>query len=444
MSAVFPRHTKSEFPIATSANGVYLYDAAGKAYLDGSGGAAVSCLGHGDVDVVSAVKKQMDTLAFAHTGFFSSEAAEALAEKLIEHAPAGMERVYQVSGGSEAMEASLKLARQYFLEVGQPQRQHVIARQQSYHGNTLGALATGGNQFRRIQFEPMLMNVSHIPPCYEYRHRAEGESETEYGLRAANELEKEIQRLGEDKVMAFVAETVVGATVGALPPVAGYFKRIREICDQYGILLILDEVMCGMGRTGTLFACEQEGITPDIIAVAKGLGAGYQPVGAMLCSGDVYAAIEQGSGFFQHGHTYLGHPAASAAALAVLTKLTDGGLVQRCAKRSTVFQSALSDVFGEHPHVGDIRGRGLFWGLEIVKDRQTKEPFASDAMLHAKIKKAAMQEGLICYPGGGTIDGKRGDHILFAPAFIIEHQHIDELVDKFSRALTVALKTVGH
>lgn len=439
MSAVFPRHTKSDFPVATRASGVYIYDASGKQYLDGSGGAAVSCLGHADPDVIDAIKQQIDALAFAHTGFFTSEAAESLAEKLIQHAPAGMERVYQVSGGSEAMEAALKLARQYYLEIEQPQRQHVIARQQSYHGNTLGALATGGNQWRRQQFEPMLMNAQHVSPCYEYRNRAEGETAEEYGLRVANELETAIQQLGDDTVMAFVAETVVGATAGALTAVPGYFKRVREICDRYGILLILDEVMCGMGRTGTLFACEQEGITPDIIAVAKGLGAGYQPVGAMLCTGKIYNAIESGSGFFQHGHTYLGHPVASAAALAVLTKLTDGNLVQQCAQRGEKLENALFQTFGQHPHVGDIRGRGLFRGLEIVQNRETKQPFDPAQSIHSRIKKAAMNEGLICYPNGGTIDGKHGDHVLLAPAFIINDSQIQELVEKLHRAIDTAI-----
>ncbi|MBU4528008.1 MAG: aspartate aminotransferase family protein [Desulfomicrobium sp.] len=435
MSHIFPRHTKAILPTVFRGEGVYLYDQSGKAYLDGSGGAAVSCLGHGDVDVTHAIKAQLDRVAFAHTSFFTSEPAEQLADKLIAHAPQGIDRVYLVSGGSEAMEAALKLARQYFVEIGQPQRRHVIARQQSYHGNTLGALATGGNEWRRAPFAPLMVETSHVSPCFEYRGRRDDESAAHYGLRVANELETEIQRLGEDTVFAFVAEPVVGATAGAVPPVDGYFRRIRDICDKYGVLLILDEVMCGMGRTGTLFACEQEGISPDIVAVAKGLGAGYQPIGAMLCSARIYAAFEAGSGFFQHGHTYVGHPVASAAALAVLTKLTDGGLVKRAAEMGERLNDALVSAFGQHPHVGDIRGRGMFRALEIVRDRDTKEPFAPELAKHKALKAAAFEAGLICYPMGGTIDGKRGDHILLAPPFILEDRHIDEIVTKLQIAI---------
>ena len=435
MSHVFPRHTKSALPTVAGGKGVYLYDQSGKAYFDGSGGAAVSCLGHGDEDVIDAIKAQLDTVAFAHTSFFTSEPAERLAEKLIAHAPAGIDRVYLVSGGSEAMEAALKLARQYFVEIGEPQRRHVIARRQSYHGNTLGALATGGNEWRRAPFAPLMVETTHISPCFEYRGRHADETSFEYGQRVANELESEIQRLGEDSVFAFVAEPVVGATAGAVPAVEGYFKRIREICDRYGVLLILDEVMCGMGRTGTLFASEQDGVVPDIVAVAKGLGAGYQPIGAMLCSARIYAAIEAGSGFFQHGHTYVGHPTASAGSLAVLTKLTDGGLVDRCAALGETLQSALVDAFGQHPHIGDIRGRGLFRGIEIVEDRATKRPFAPERAVNKALKKATFEAGLICYPMGGTIDGRQGDHILLAPPFIMDDTHVEEIVGKLKTAL---------
>ena len=435
MSHIFPRHTKSDLPTVSRGEGVYLYDQTGKQYFDGSGGAAVSCLGHGDPDVTDAIKAQLDTVAFAHTSFFTSDPAEQLADKLIEHAPAGIDRVYLVSGGSEAMEAALKLARQYYVEIGQPQRGHVIARRQSYHGNTLGALAAGGNEWRRAPFAPLMVQTSHISPCFEYRGKTGDETAPDYGLRVANELEAEILRLGEDTVMAFVAEPVVGATAGAVPAVEGYFTRIREICDQYGVLLILDEVMCGMGRTGTLFACEQDKVRPDIVAIAKGLGAGYQPIGAMLCSANIYAAIEDGSGFFQHGHTYVGHPTACAAGLAVLTKLTDGGLVQRSAALGDQLQDALEQAFGQHPHIGDIRGRGLFRGMEFVQKRETKEPFAPERALHKALKAAAFEAGLICYPMGGTIDGKRGDHILLAPPFIMDTTHIDEIVSKLATAI---------
>ncbi|MEO0391768.1 MAG: aspartate aminotransferase family protein [Pseudomonadota bacterium] len=434
MSHVFPRHNKHQPPTALRGDGVYLYDQYGKAYLDGSGGAAVSCLGHNDPDVIKAIQDQVGHMAYAHTGFFTSEPAEALAVLLITHAPKGMGRVYFTSGGSEAVEAGLKLARQYHLERGEDSRHRFIARRQSYHGNTLGALAVSGNQWRRKPFDPMLIAVSHIAPCYEYRDRGEGESQAAYGQRVADELEAEILRLGPETVAAFIAEPVVGATAGAVPAVPGYFKRIREICDQHGVLLILDEVMCGMGRTGHFFAAAEDGVVPDIITIAKGLGAGYQPIGAMLCHERVYDAITEGSGFFQHGHTYIGHPTACAAARVVVEKLTGQGAGPALTERSRVMgerlQAALTDAFGQHPHIGDIRGRGLFRGLEVVADRERKQPFDPARAVHKACKAASFEAGLICYPMGGTIDGQRGDHILLAPPFILENQHIDEIVEK--------------
>lgn len=435
MSHVFPRHTKANLPIVSHGEGVYLYDKNGKQYFDGSGGAAVSCLGHGDRDIIDAIKAQLDTAAYAHTSFLTSQPAEDLADKLIELAPPYIDRVYFVSGGSEAVESALKLARQYFWEKGETKRKYFIARRQSYHGNTLAALATGGNEWRRAPFSPLMIETSHIAPCFDYRERKDDETLSEYALRAANELETEILRLGAENVIAFVAEPVVGATLGAVPPVEGYFKRVREICDQYGILLILDEVMCGMGRTGTMFASEQEGISPDIVTIAKGLGAGYQPIGAMLCTAEIYSTIENGSGFFQHGHTYIGHPTACAASLAVVNKLVDHQLVERCAQMGEKLHTALRSTFSQHPHIGNIRGRGLFRGLEIVEDRESKKPFAPERAVHKKIKNAAMDAGLFCYPMGGTVDGVHGDHILLAPPFILEDSHIDEITDKLSLAI---------
>ncbi|UWQ80064.1 aspartate aminotransferase family protein [Leisingera sp. S132] len=439
MSHVFPRHTKASLPTAVAGDGCYLIDADGKRYFDGSGGAAVSCLGHSDAGVIRAVQDQVAKLAFAHTGFMTSDPAEELADLLVANAPGDIDRVYFVSGGSEATEAAIKLARQYYLERGEPQRRRIIARKQSYHGNTLGALAAGGNEWRRTQFAPLLIDISHISPCYEYIGRAEGESSHDYGQRVANELEEEILRLGPDTVMAFMAEPVVGATSGAVPAVDGYFKRIREICDKYGVLLILDEVMCGMGRTGHLFACEADGVAPDILCIAKGLGAGYQPIGAMLCTRQIYEAIEGGSGFFQHGHTYIGHPVATAAGLAVVKAMLERGLVQRCAEMGDKLQAALEDRFGQHSNIGDIRGRGLFRGVELVVDRDTKTPFDPALGLAGKIKKAAFQAGLICYPMSGTRDGRNGDHILLAPPFIISEEQIIEMVDKLETAITQCL-----
>ena len=440
-SHIFGRSCTASLPTAVSGDGCWIIDSSGKRYLDGSGGAAVSCLGHSDPDVRAAIHAQLDQLAFAHTGFFTSEAAERLADLLIEQAPPGIERVYLGSGGSEAVEAAIKLARQYVLEIGEPERRHIIARRQSYHGNTLGALATGGNAWRREKYAPLLIETHHISPCYEYRGRNENESAKDYGRRVANELENEIQRLGPDTVLAFVAEPVVGATAGAVPAVPGYFKRVREICDQYGVLLILDEVMCGMGRTGTFFACEQDGVAPDITTVAKGLGAGYAPIGAMLCSGAIYDSIASGSGSFQHGHTYHGHPLAAAAGAAVVTALRDRNLVQRAARMGETLHAALTSRLGQHPHVGDIRGRGMFRGIELVEDREGKKSFDPDLKIAAKVKKAAQELGLIIYPASGTIDGKHGDHILIAPPFIISEGEIMELTDRCAAAIELAVSS---
>jgi len=439
MSHIFPRHTRQAPPVAVGGKGCYLIDSAGKRYLDGSGGAAVSCLGHGDPAITEAIKTQLDALAFAHTGFFTSEPAEALADLLIAHAPGGLDRVYLVSGGSEATEAAIKLARQYWVEKGEPKRSKLIARKQSYHGNTIGALSAGGNEWRRAQFAPLLLDVSHIDPCYAYRYKRDDENLEDYGLRAANALEAEIQRLGPETVMAFMAEPVVGATAGALTAAPGYFTRIREICDAYGVLLILDEVMCGMGRTGSLFACEQDGISPDVLCIAKGLGAGYQPIGAMLCSAEIYNAIAEGSGFFQHGHTYIGHPTAAAAGRAVVSALLERNLIPRVGVQGEKLHDRLTDRFGQNPHIGDLRGRGLFRGIEIVEDRETKAPFDPGRGVAAKIKKAAFDAGLICYPMSGTIDGRTGDHILLAPPFIIEDDQLDELVDKLDTAICAVI-----
>ncbi|MBT3593208.1 aspartate aminotransferase family protein [Amylibacter sp.] len=437
MSNVFPRQITNPPIRAVSSEGCYIIDENGTQYFDGSGGAAVSCLGHDDPDVIKAIQDQTSKMAFAHTGFFSSDPAEELAELLIKHAPGELDRVYFVSGGSEAIEAALKLARQFHVENGEPSRHHIIARKQSYHGNTLGALAAGGNKWRRNQFEPILIDASHIAPCYEYVDKTKEETSYDYGQRVAQELEDEILRLGYDKVMAFIVEPVVGATMGAVPAVPGYFKRVRDICDKYGVLLILDEVMCGMGRTGHLFASEFDGISPDILCIAKGLGAGYQPIGAMLCSKNIYDVIGNGSGFFQHGHTYMGHPVACAAGLAVLKAILSRNLLKSINKKSDQLLYSLKTQLAHNPYVGDIRGRGLFIGIEIVKNLETKKPFAPDLKIASSIKYAAFKAGLICYPMSGTRDGKWGDHILLAPPFIMNESQIIELVDKVSIALKV-------
>ncbi len=438
---VFHRHLHHTPPVATSGHGVTIRDASGRDYLDASGGAAVSCLGHGHPDVLAAMHAQIDRLAYAHTSFFTSEPAEALADQLIRTAPDGMTRAYFVSGGSEAVEAALKMARQYFVEIGQPQRAHFIGRRQSYHGNTLGALAVGGNTWRRSQFGPLLIDVEHVSPCYPYRDQRADESPEAYGQRLADELDQVIRRLGSSKVIAFIAETVGGATAGVLVPVPGYFKAIREVCDRHGVLLILDEVMAGMGRTGTLHACEQEGIVPDLITIAKGLGGGFQPIGAVLAQRKIIDAMSSGSGFFQHGHTYLGHPVACAAALAVQRVIERDGLLARVRERGAQFEDLLRARFADHPQVGDIRGRGLFWGIELVADRASKAPFDPARKLHARIKREGMARGLMTYPMGGTLDGRRGDHILLAPPFIVTEAELATIVERLQAAIDAALAT---
>jgi adenosylmethionine-8-amino-7-oxononanoate aminotransferase len=439
MSNLLHRQIHHAYPRAAAGEGIYLVDTTGRRYIDASGGAAVSCLGHQHPAVLAAMRAQLDRLDYAHTSFFTTDVAEALGEELLAQAPPGMSHVYLVSGGSEAVEAALKMARQYFVERGEPQRRYFISRRQSYHGNTLGALGVGGNAWRRAQFAPILVDNHYIDPCYAYRYRFEDESAEEYGVRAASELEKKIGELGAENVIAFVMETVVGATLGAVPPAPGYLARVREICTKHGILLILDEVMCGMGRTGTLHACNQDGVAPDLMTVAKGLGGGYAPIGATFLARHIYDAFARGSGMFQHGHTYVGHPLACAAALAVQRVVREERLLNNVQARGMQLEQALRDRFEDHPHVGDIRGRGLFWGIELVADRVSKAPFDPARRLHARIKSAAMERGLMVYPMGGTIDGRAGDHVLLAPPFICDAAAIEAIADRLGASIDAAL-----
>ncbi|QAA94534.1 aspartate aminotransferase family protein [Pollutimonas thiosulfatoxidans] len=439
MTHVFHRNPKQQLDFAVRGEGIRLYDQNNKGYIDASGGAAVSCLGHGHPDVIRAIKTQLDAVAYAHSSFFTTQVTEDLADFLAQRAPGDLDHVYFVSGGSEAVEAALKLARQYFVEIGQDTRRHFIARRQSYHGNTLGALAIGGNAWRRAPFLPLLVPAHHVAPCYPYRDQLAGETEEQYAERLAQELESKIQELGPENVAAFVAETVVGATAGALAPVKTYLQRIRQVCDRYGVLLILDEVMSGMGRTGHLFACAEDGIAPDILTIAKGLGAGYQPIGAMIASSKVYNAILAGSGFFQHGHTYMGHATASAAALAVQQVIERDHLLDNVLARGEQLRSELRDVFANHPNVGDVRGRGLFVGVEFVQDKASKATLDPSLKTHAKLKKQAMQNGLMMYPMGGTIDGVHGDHVLLAPPFICTPDDISEIVNTFAATVNQIL-----
>jgi adenosylmethionine-8-amino-7-oxononanoate aminotransferase len=439
-SSVLHRSLLSDYPVATDGDGVYLIDSSGNTYLDACGGAAVSCLGHSDQALRDAIAAQLNRLAYAHSGFFTTEPMEELAHDLIEHAPDDFSHVYFVSGGSEAVESALKLARQYFTEIGQSNRQVVISRRQSFHGNTLGALAAGGNFWRREPFDPMLVTGYHISPCYAYRNRREDETLEEYGLRAANELESAIQLIGPGKVMAFIAEPVVGATSGAVEAVPGYFRRIREICDHYGVLLILDEVMCGMGRTGTLHACEQEGIQGDLQTVAKGLSGGYVPMGAVFVKREIVDVLERGSGMFQHGHTFIGHALACAAALETQKQIRQRNLLENVRIQGAYLKEQLRQRLEHSPFVGDIRGRGLFVAVELVADRNTKEPFAPELKLSQDIKRLSMEQGLMSYPMSGTVDGKVGDHILLAPPYIVEKAHVDSIVDILGNVIETATR----
>ncbi len=440
-SRVFHRRLTGAPPLAWRGSGVHLIDSDGRDYIDACGGAAVSCLGHSHPAPIAAIRAQAEKLAYAHTAFFTSEPAERLAADLTRRAGAGFGRgrALLLGSGSEAIEAALKLARQYHLARGEPRRARFIARQMAYHGATLGALAVGGHQARRAPYAPMLIDVGRIPACYAYRGRAPAETAEAYGLRVADVLEREILATGPGTVAAFIAEPVSGATLGCAPPTPGYFKRIREICDRYGVLLIADEVMCGAGRTGAFFALEPEGVAADIVVLAKGLGAGLQPIAAALASEKIVEAIEAGSAALAHGQTYMSHPVVCAAALAVLKAIDDENLLAAVAARGAQLRALLEARLGQHPHVGDIRGRGLFYGVELVRDRQTREPFPAATQLASRLKEAAMAEGLMIYPASGCADGVLGDHVLIAPPYIVSAVEIEIIVARFETALRRAL-----
>jgi adenosylmethionine-8-amino-7-oxononanoate aminotransferase len=437
-SSILHRDLHATLSTALAGEGIHLFDSTGKPYIDASGGAAVSCVGHSHPAVVEALREQMARLSYAHTSFFTTEPAEALARTLIDLAPQGFEagRVVFAGSGSEAMEIALKLARQYHVERGEESRRRFVARRLSYHGNTLGALSISGNLQRRKVYEPLLTETAFISPCHPYRFKADEEDEQEYGLRVANELEDAILRLGPETVAAFIAEPVVGTTLGCVPAVPGYFRRVREICSRYGVLFIADEVMCGIGRTGTLFAVEAEDVCPDIVTVSKGLGGGYQPIAATLAAGHVVSALLSGSGKLANGHTYMGHTLACAASLAVLQTIQREALLDRVRQRGDELKDALHRTFGGDAHVGDIRGRGLFQAIEIVQNRETKTPFPRHAQIAEKLKSAALHAGLICYPCTGSADGVTGDHVLLAPPYIVEKNELDEIVRRLDTALT--------
>lgn len=442
MTNIFHRSPRKPPALAVRGQGSFLFDSAGQRYYDGSGGAAVSCLGHAHPEVAEAVIAQIRTMEYAHTGFFTSEPAEQLASLLVQQSPPELGHVYFLSSGSEAVETALKMARQYHVERGQPSRRHNIARMQSYHGNTLGALAIGGHRGRKALYQPLLPESHHVSPCFARHYRLEGESDDAYGTRLADELEAMILALGPDTVSTFIAETVVGATAGAVCAVDQYFRKIRAVCDRYGVLLILDEVMSGLGRTGSYHAFEREGVVPDLLCLAKGLGGGYQPIAAVMVHDNIVNAIVNGSGAFQHGHTYVGHPVACAAALAVQKIVARDGLVAQSAQLGDYLQSRLREAFSDHPHVGDIRGRGLFQAIELVAQRDTDTPFDPSLQLHARLKQHAQAQGLLCYPGGGTIDGERGDHVLLAPPYITTHAELDEAVHILRSVVDTVTATV--
>ncbi len=437
MNSILHRTLGRKPPLVANGKGVFLNDREGRTYLDACGGAAVSCLGHGDGEIAAAVFAQMRDVAYVHSSFFTSQATELLGDRLVGLCGPWARSALFFSSGSESMEAALKLARQYHLERGEPHRVHVIGRTLSYHGATLGALGFGGLENRKVAFAPWFSNDhrSLVQTCYPYRYKRPDETDAEYGGRLAAELELEIQRVGAARIAAFVAETVAGATIGAVPPVDGYFRHVRDICNRHGIILILDEIMCGMGRCGSWLACHDEGVEPDIVCVAKGLGGGFQPVGAMVVSSRVHSVLEAGSRSFMHGQTYMGHATVCAAALAVIEKLDRLKLVRRVADRGPVLGQLLREALGGHAHVGDIRGRGFFWAVEFVEDRATKQPFNSGGAVATRIKAAAMEKGLLCYPGGGNLPGGCGDHILLSPPFITSDEQLEQIAAKLKDAI---------
>ena len=438
---VFYRNPFADYPMVARGEGAYLIDKKGKKYLDACGGAVVSSIGHGVKEVVDALKAQLDSVEFAHTSQFTNPAQEELAGLLAELAPGGINHAYFVSGGSEAVESAIKMARAYWVQMGRPEKWMVIGREQSYHGNTLGALAAGGNPWRRALYEPMLYQRPRVAPCFCYRCPF-NKDPAHCALECAEDLERAILEVGPEKVSAFIAEPVVGATAGALVPHDGYFRRIREICDRYDILLIADEVMTGMGRTGKWFAMRHWGVVPDMICLAKGLAAGYVPIGATLVHDRIVDTFHNRRNVFQHGHTYMGHPLAAAAGVAVIRYIKQHGLIEKSEKMGEELMRRLREALGAHPNVGDIRGKGLFIGVEFVADRATKAPLEPELGFARLLGDTAFGLGLIVYPMSGTIDGRHGDHVLIAPPFVITKAQTGRLVELLVKALDQSLATL--
>jgi adenosylmethionine-8-amino-7-oxononanoate aminotransferase len=437
-SSLFPRNFHKDFPIATHAQGCWIYTQDGRKFLDASGQAAVVNIGHGVPEIAEAMSAQGSQLSFAHTSQFHNVAAENLAAHLLALAPRNFKngRVYFTSGGSEATETAIKLARQFHLERGQPSRFRVLSRRQSYHGSTLGAMTVSGNVSRRTPYQPFLAEWGHIAPCFCYRCPFE-KTFPQCRLACADDLETFLAADTQSTAAAFIFEPVVGATLGAAAPPEGYAARLSEICRRCNILLIADEVMTGLGRTGQPFAVQHWNIEPDIILAGKGIASGYAPLGAVLVAPNIVEAFERGSGAFKHGFTYQAHPVATAAGNAVLDYIEAHNLFARVAPAAEALRAALSPL-ASHPHVGDIRGLGLLCGVEFVRDKSTRAPFDPAQSIAEKIYAAAMHERVLTYPTQGCVDGVRGDHILLAPPFIVSVEECRIIAE----AIRASLKTV--
>jgi adenosylmethionine-8-amino-7-oxononanoate aminotransferase len=423
---VFYRNLRKFYPTVSHGEGIYLYDTDGNRYIDGSGGAAVVGIGHGVREITEAMLRQAEKVSFSHGSQFTSEATVAFAERIVSLAPEGLSKVYFLSGGSEAIETAVKMARQYNVDRGKPGKYKVISRWTSYHGNTLGALALSGHTGRRKYYMPLIQHTPHIVPAYCYRCPFGLEPEA-CSLECADDLERTILYEGPDSVSAFLAEPIVGATAGALVPKDGYFQRIREICDRYDVLLIVDEVMTGIGRTGKNFGIDHWETIPDLIVSAKGLASGYTPIYCVIVKEEVHRTIKEASGSFVHGHTYSQNPLSCAIGLAVLSYIEDNQLIPRCAQMGRYLLDQLQ-IIRQRRIVGDVRGKGLFAGVEYVKNKETKETFDPVLKVNTLISNRAFEKGLILYPGGGGADGIRGDHSLLAPPFVITENQIDDLV----------------
>jgi adenosylmethionine-8-amino-7-oxononanoate aminotransferase len=431
MSKVIYKNLNTSPILAVKGAGVWLEDASGKRYLDTCGGVAVSSLGHAHPRIAAAFEREAKKLAWAHAGSFTTAAAEELAEQLVD-ASGGLARAQFLSGGSEVMELAMKIAYQYQCERGLPTKSTFISRRQSYHGSTLGTLSISGNAQRQSVFGPLLPPAEFVSPCYAYRELRVGESEEQYATRLAQELDDKINALGSENVAAFFAETVVGSTNAAVPPVPGYFRKIKEVCERHDVLLILDEVMAGMGRTGQMYAYADDGIVPDMVAVGKGLAAGYMPISALLVSDRVHSVMAQGSGVLGNGQTHVNHPLACAIALEVQKVIAEENLLATVRTRGEQLRSWLKESLADVETVGDVRGRGLFVGLEFVETRTGKEPFRGGGAYAAALKQEALRRGLLIYPGSGTVDGTHGNHVLFAPPFISSEAEVAEMVERFS------------